>query len=637
MGLVPSAVEPAQTAGGLRARTGGPRAGWLVLLLYLLGALAVTWRLWASPASRMQVGDPTDIDLFAWFIRYSAESVSHGSLPALVTTAMNAPRGVNLMWNTSLLLPGVLLTPVTLLAGAQVSLTVLLTLGFAGSAAAMFWVLRRWSVRTWPAALGGAVYGFSPAMAASGVGHYHVQFAVLPPLMIDALLRILTGRGRPLRTGAWLGLLTAMQLFTGEELLLDTAVAGLVIAVVLILVAPREVTSRATMAAAGLGSAAVAAVVLAGYGLWVQFHGPLTEHGSPWKVTHFRNRAAAFVTPDSNLLLHTRADAAATAAHPAYVVEYVAYLGWPLLVVLLAATIRYWADHRVRVAALSCAVLEILSLGTAQVVHGVTVPPALLPWHWLSHLPVLSQVLPDRLSILADGLAAAVLAVALDSALPGGRPPGTPRSPLRAERRQAAAAVGGRPPGTPRSPLRAERRQAAAIWRWAVPITIAVVAVLPLIPLPYRVTSVSQPPAGYQAAFSRLRLPRDAPVLVLPLGYGHESAPLRWYADTGEPGSMNGGYFIGPEPDGQARSYGGPALQNFAISIDSLWGTSTPSRGTAKPVHAPTPAELRGWVARWRPAAVVAVTHRTSRLGRLLTAVFGPPDFAVGRVLGWRR
>ena len=423
MGLVPSAVEPAQTAGGSRSRTGGPRAGWLVLLLYLLGALAVTWRLWASPASRMQVGDPTDVDLFAWFIRYSAESVAHGSLPHLVTTAMNAPRGVNLMWNTSLLLPGVLLTPVTLLAGPQVSLTVLLTLGFAGSAATMFWVLRRWSVSTWPAALGGAVYGFSPAMAASGLGHYHVQFAVLPPLIIDALLRILTGRGSPLRTGAWLGLLTAVQLFTGEELLLDTAVAGLVIAVVLILVGLREVPRRAAAAAAGLGSAAVVALVLAGYGLWVQFHGPLTEHGSPWKVTHFRNRAAAFVTPGGNLLLHTRAGAAATAAHPAYVVEYVAYLGWPLLIVLLAATIRYWADRRVRVAALACAVLEILSLGTVQVVSGVTVPPALLPWHWLSHLPVLSQVLADRLSILADGLAAAVLAVALDLALAGARGP----------------------------------------------------------------------------------------------------------------------------------------------------------------------------------------------------------------------
>jgi hypothetical protein len=603
VGLVPSAVEPAQTAREPRPRSGSGWANWLVLALYLAGALAVTWRLWVSPASRVQVGDPTDVDLFAWFIRYSAESVAHGGLPHLVTTAMNAPRGVNLMWNTSLLLPGVLLTPVTLLAGPQVSLTVLLTLGFAGSAATMFWVLRRWSVSTWPAALGGAVYGFSPAMAASGIGHYHVQFAVLPPLIIDALLRIMTGRGRPVRTGVWLGVLTAVQLFTGEELLLDTAVAGLVIAVVLILVNTREVAGRAASAAAGLGSAAVAALVLAGYGLWVQFHGPLTEHGSPWKVTHFRNRAAAFVTPGSNLVLHTKADAAAMAAHPSYVVEYVAYLGWPLLVVLLAATIRYWADRRIRVAALSCAVLEIFSLGTVQVVRGVTVPPALLPWSWLRHLPVLSQVLPDRLSILADGLAATVLAVALSLALT-----------------RAREAGGG-------------------WWRRAIPVAIAVIAVLPLVPLPYQVTRVGQPPPGYRAAFSRLALPRDARVLVLPVAYGHQSLPLRWYAETGLPGSMNGGYFIGPERNGQARSYGGPALQDFAISIDSLWGMSTPVHGQAAqpPVHAPTPAALRSWVARWRPAAVVAVTRRSSRLGRLLTAVFGPPDFAVGRVLGWRR
>ena len=84
----------------------------------------------------MQAGDRGDVDLFAWFVQYAATAVSHGQLPALFTTAMNAPVGVNLMWNTSFLLPGVLLSPVTLLWGPQVSLTVALTLGFAGSAAA---------------------------------------------------------------------------------------------------------------------------------------------------------------------------------------------------------------------------------------------------------------------------------------------------------------------------------------------------------------------------------------------------------------------------------------------------------------------------------------------------------------------
>jgi hypothetical protein len=46
---------------------------------------------------------------------------------------------------------------------------------------------------------------------------------------------------------------------------------------------------------------------------------------------------------------------------------------------------------------------------------------------------------------------------------------------------------------------------------------------------------------------------------------------------------------------------------------------------------------MREYVARWRPAAVVAVTRRTSRLGRLLTTVFGAPSFGTGRVLVWRR
>ncbi len=590
MGLVPSAVKPSPAADTPRLLARA-RAPWLVLALYLVGAVALTWRLWADPASRVQ-SRGGDVDLFAWYIRYSAESVAHGSLPALVTTAMNAPHGINLMWNTSLLLPGVLLTPVTLLAGPQASLTLLLTLGFAGSAASLYWVLRRWGVRIGPAALGGALYGFSPALLAEAASHYQLEFAVLPPLMIDALLRIVTGRGHAIRTGAWLGLLAAAQFFIGEELLVDTALVAVIVLVVLAVMNPRSVAGRAGRSVAGLAAAAGVALVLCGYALWVQFHGPLAEHGSPWNADHFRNRAAAFVTPAGNMLLHTTSGAAAVARHPAYAAEYVAYLGYPLLVVLIIAAVRYWRDLRVRVAAVSCAVLEILSLGGTQVVRGVTVPPVLLPWHWLAHLPVASQMLPNRLSILADGLAAVVLAVSLDRALSAADQP-----------------------------------------RWrrhGIPVVLAAIAVLPLIPLPLGTAQAAPVPAGYQTAFARLALPRDARVLVVPVPYAQVSQPLRWYADTGYPGSMNGGYFIGPNRQGSAMGYGGPEARATAVSIDALWHPSSRAKS-------PTAAQMRGYVARWRPAAVLAVTRRTSRLGRLLSTVLGPPSFTTGRVLVWRR
>ena len=82
----------------------------------------------------------------------------------------------------------------TLLLGPQTALTVLMTAGFAGSALAMFYVLRRWEVSVPAAALGGAVYGFSPAVLHSAIGHYDLQFAVLPPLIIHIVLRLATGR-----------------------------------------------------------------------------------------------------------------------------------------------------------------------------------------------------------------------------------------------------------------------------------------------------------------------------------------------------------------------------------------------------------------------------------------------------------
>jgi hypothetical protein len=588
--LVPSTVKPSPVVERQPARA----RNWVPLLIlgcYLLGAVAMTWRLWVDPAGRAQVGDTADVDLFAWFMHYDAIAIAHGHLPTLITTAMNAPRGINLMWNTSLLLPGTLLTPVTLLAGPQASLTVLLTLGIAGSAASLFWVLRRWGASAGAAALGGVVYGFSPALLNSGIGHYHLQFAVLPPLIIDALLRILTGRGRAAASGAWLGLLISAQLFTGEELLADTALASVLLVIMLAASHPRAVRDRARDVAFRLGTSAAVTLLICAYPLWVQFAGPLTQHNSPVGPDPFTNKPAFFVDPSGALLLHTPASAAAAAAYSKGLAEYLGYLGWPLLVVLVAALVRYWRDPRVRTAGVLWVALEVLSLGGGTMHNGsLRFPGYLLPFHWLQGAPVLSQVLPDRLSILADGAAAAMLAFSLDLA--------------RSQVRQA------RP------------------WRRALPATVMALAVLPLIPLPYQTAPIAATPAGWQAAFARLRLAPDARVLVVPVPLQRRTEALRWQADTGDPASVIGGYFIGPNQFGQQAIYIPGPTTTAAQYLDSLWsGPSDP----------PLPRGLiQADLAYWRPAAVVAVTSRNSRLAHYLTGLVGPPTFGVGDVLAWR-
>ncbi len=598
MSFVRSAIRPPWASERRRSRAGTqerPRgaiaAQWAVVACYLLAAVAVTSRLWADPAGRAQIiavnGISHDVDLFAWFIRYDATAVAHGHLPALVTTALNAPQGINAMWNTSLLLPGVLLTPVTLLAGPQVSLTLLLTLGFAGSAASLFLVLRRWGASITAAALGGAVYGFSPALRMEAGGHYHLVLLILPPLIVNALLRLVTGRGRPLRTGLWLGVLMAAQVFISEEVLADTLVAAAVFVVVLAATRPRLVPQRIKGAAAGLGTAVVVVLVACGYALWVQFHGPLAEHGSPWKVAHFRNGLGDFVTAPGGVLFHSRVFADSLASRPQAAGEYTAYLGWPLLVVLLIAAVCFWRDLRVRIAALTFALLEIFSLGSETIVgRGVRYPGALLPWHYLGALPVLSQMLANRFSLLAIGAAAAVLAFSLDLT----------RTAVRNDLRRWAAAA------------------------------VAVIAVVPLIPLPFQAGAAAPVPAGWTAAITALRLASGARAFVIP---DHPPQMMRWQADTGRPGSLIGGWCIAPNPAGKARSCR-TGRTKTAIELNALWVGK-------KGARAPSKAQVRADFAKLRPAAVVVVASRGSRLGRVSVRLFGPPTVEIGSVMGWRR
>ena len=589
--VLPTTASPPEPAG--RGRWRGLSGGWavaVVLACYLLAAVVVTGRLWADPASRTVAGNPNDADLFAWFLRYSASAVAHGRLPALVTAAMNAPQGINVMWNTSILLPGVLLTPVTLLLGPQAALTVMMTIGFAGSAASLFLVLRRWEVAVGAAALAGAVYGFSPALLQASIGHYNLQFAVLPPLIIDAGLRLCLRSQAPVRDGLRLGLLATAQLFTGEELLLLTGLAGLLLVAVLAAGRPRAVPGRLRPAAAGFGVAAGITLLLAGYALWVQFFGPLTQRGSSFTPDFFKNDLNSFVTPSRYLLFHTAASAAAAARYQGGPPEYLAYLGWPLLAVLAVATVAFWRHPAVRATGLTLAVLELLSLGGHPLINGTLHPGVTLPWHWLESVPVLGTALPDRLSIVADGVAAALLAFSVDLV----------------------------------------RARAASV-RWlAVAVTaVAVIACLPLLPLPLPAATAAPLPAGWSAAFAVLRLPPDARVLVVPVPTATLTDALRWQADTGAPGLLIGGYFVGPAWNGLAYIEGN-GVAVTAQYLDALW-----SGGPAPP--APAPAQVQADLRTWQPAAVVAVTSPDSPLGRYLEGLFGRPAIRSGTVLAWRR
>jgi hypothetical protein len=600
--LATEVVESSQAPRRRRALAMVWSAPAIAIYCYIAGALYVTAQIWVHPTGLFQAGDPEDVDQATWFVRYTATAVSHFRLPALETMAMNAPHGVNLMWNTSLLLPGIVVAPVTLLFGPQVALTTLLTVGFAGSAAAMYYVLRRWHASPLAAGLGGGLYGFSPALVNSGIGHYSLVLALLLPLIIDRVLRVVTGQGSPVRNGLWLGALVAAQFFISEESLVDAVIATVVLLAVLALSRRHEVLARFRPTLVGLGTAAVVALVLCARGLWVQFHGLragsaaatviISYHG---QLTNLGTLPYAFVNPASSVLLHTHRTGVIANAYPQPLAEYLAYLGIPMIILLLAAIIYFWQHLIIRVAGITWLVLEWLGMGAKPIqAHELTLPSFLLPWRLLEKLPVIGGMVPDRLSILADAAAAVVLAFALDQVRSG------KVAPFNQWRHGAAIATG-----------------------------VAALALLPLVPAPFETAHVERLPAGWQATFSALHLSAQDRVLLAPYPYSATSQTMRWQAITGEPATMIGGDFIAPDKPGRTGRAGRSGMTPTSYEINDLYAH-------VADLTPPTEAQIRTDLATWKPAAVVAVTTTGSALGKFLVTLFGRPTTHIGQVLGWR-
>ena len=99
------------------------------LLIYLLIAAALFSSTWVDPAGSL-IGTPKDPKLFVWYLGWLPHELAQGHNP-LFTDHLSYPAGVNLMWNTSMIFPSLLLWPVTAAFGPVVAYNLLITAGIA--------------------------------------------------------------------------------------------------------------------------------------------------------------------------------------------------------------------------------------------------------------------------------------------------------------------------------------------------------------------------------------------------------------------------------------------------------------------------------------------------------------------------
>ncbi len=394
-------IAPERSAARLMSRWADPAA----VVLYLVLAFWVTYRLWRNTGALALVNNDSDVHFFEWALIHATRIFTHGENP-FFTPQMNAPDGVNLMANTGLLGLTVPLVPVTLLFGPVVVFTAMLTGGLTATAWAWYHVLSRHIVDFWPAAVvGGLFAGFAPGMINHVNGHPNLVSQFLIPFIVWRAISLHTARD-----GVVLGLLVAWQAFLNEELLFMTGLAAAVFVAAYAIFRPAEVRARVRPFLAGLWSALLTAGVLLAYPLWFQFFGPQSYRGLPDFVLGYGTDLRAFASFSHLSLVRHGASDSTYAPLP----EENTFFGAPLLITV--GVIVVWLWRRVAVRALTVVVLVffLLSLGRTVVVGGRTVlhqgPMSLLK------LPLFNSVVPTRFGLALIPVVAILLAFSVRAA-----------------------------------------------------------------------------------------------------------------------------------------------------------------------------------------------------------------------------
>ena len=357
------------------------------------------------------LGDEGDARIDLWYVGWVAHAITHLQSP-FVTHAIHAPDQINLMWNASVLLPAIVLTPITVVVGAAVAFNVLIASAFTLTSVAAFAALRR--IASGPAAwVGGLLYGFSPLMLSGARGQTHLLCSWLPPLVFLLLHdSLVTKRRSPRRTGVLLGLALGAQLVIAEEILVVTII-GTAIGLGIAAAQHRErVRETLPVAWRVLRSTAPVAFAVAAVPLAVQFLGPGRPGSSVVSGDLMASDTAGLLIPTSARLLHFGflSDLAPRFSTIPDAVDN--YIGLPMLALILVITLAGRRDDRVRFAACLLAAMTILSFGSHLRRDGV-ITPIVLPWELLGRLPLLGSLVPARFFVVGWFAIAMLVASAL--------------------------------------------------------------------------------------------------------------------------------------------------------------------------------------------------------------------------------
>ncbi|MEO5791351.1 MAG: hypothetical protein ABIR67_04675 [Gaiellaceae bacterium] len=431
--------------------------------------------------------DGADKTLYLWSLEWWPWAIGRGHNPLDVDVAW-MPHGFDFGLGTAGGGLALAVAPLTALAGPVPTYNVLILLAPTLAAASAYLLAQHVTGAFWPSLAGGWIFGFSSYELGRILGHLPLAFVVLVPLVPYLVLR---RHQRELSRRSFVGLLAGalvLQFLIVTQIFFSLVVLGACAAVAAVLVLGARVV-RETIAdsvlAAGVALVVVSPVI--GYALLSNAAAPLR---SPFSESA---DVLNYVVPTRRTWIRPPGSAEIADRFTATGAEQGAYLGLPLVALVLLALWRRPVLRPRLLLGVVLAVGVVLSLGTRPKLAGEVF--AIGPWSLLSPMPVVGSALPARFTLYTSLLAGLLVAIAL-----------------------------------------AER---GSRFRWGLAL-VGIALTLPNLGLP-QWSSPVQRPRLFEAGRYAKHVPADATALVLP--YGPAGWSMLWQAEEGFPFWLVGGHF----------------------------------------------------------------------------------------------
>ncbi len=530
------------------------------------------------------------------FLKWLPFALAHGMNP-IYSKMMFAPQGINLLSNTSVFFPAFVLAPFTVWLGPVAAFDIGVIVAPVVSGYALYWVLRKYGTAVPAALIASLFYAYSPyLMKEVPLGHFHASWMFFPPLTVYLLDEIFVRQKAPFwKSGLALGALTVAQFFTSEEILVDSALLGVFLLVVLAATHPRAAASKARSAVLASAVAVLVAGAVLAYPLWYSLYGP--QHVSIFNksVSTIDNAVTSAVWPSA-------------ASVPGFPVSFLGridsgFIG-PVACGLLFASCLLWRRYRlVPYAMLGALVSYVLTWGPYLRVASSGLTHVKGPDYWLLRVSLLRNLQEYRFADFTDLFVAISIAACLDWSSKWLREHGITKNPY------AQVLVG----------------VAAA----------AAVLAFPLLGGNWHEPSqlVTVPKVFTSGPLTRTAL--GTVTIVSPPDYVNQGSPLVWQAVSGLRYDDTNGYaWRQVDKSGQGSTFGASSPVSALLGPE-LFGEipAPPSR-----VSAETMRRLRSTLEDWRVGNIVFVRGYLDKRGwdaRIFTALLGKAPDRVGGSLVW--